>query len=195
MCGIAGIWNRNQEKADREDLKKMILALDHRGPDHSDILSYKDLAMGYTRLAINDLSTLGNQPFKNEKKFLVFNGEIYNSNEIKKKLNKKNIFQTSNSDTEILFQFLINFSLNENSILDLNGMFAFSFFDTIKNELWLARDRFGIKPLYYTEVNNKFYFASEIKSLLASTNVKKVPDSAQLKNLFYRGKRGATIKY
>ena len=85
MCGIAGIWNRNQEKADIEDLKKMILALDHRGPDHSDILSYKDLAMGYTRLAINDLSTLGNQPFKNEKKFLVFNGEIYNSNEIKKK--------------------------------------------------------------------------------------------------------------
>ena len=193
MCGIAGIWNRDLSTVDKKELKKMILKLDHRGPDHSDILSYKDLAIGYTRLAINDLSTLGNQPFKNENKFLVFNGEIYNSNEIKKKLNEKNIFQTSNSDTEILFQFFVNFSLNEKSILDLNGMFAFAFFDSIKNELWLARDRLGIKPLYYTEINNKFCFASEIKSLLANNDVKNEPDTDQLKNLFYTGKRGASV--
>ena len=170
MCSISGVFKKNSSINEVHDLsKKMNNILLHRGPDKSSTYLDDSIAfsMGMNRLSIMDISS-GDQPFisKDGRYSLIFNGEIINANEIRKKIIKeKNInFLSKNSDTEVLFNYLIHMN-GLNNLQHLNGMFAFAFYDSFKKKIYLARDRFGIKPLFYSKSNNNFYFASEIKAL------------------------------
>lgn len=164
MCGIAGIIGGYKES----QLDAMLASQQHRGPDAKG--SYFDAgyaALGHNRLAIIDLSAQSNQPFidNSGRYVLVFNGEIYNYIEIKAALQNQYDFKTE-SDTEVL---LAAFVVYGKSCLEkFNGMFAFAIWDNQEKKLFAARDRFGVKPFYYSLFNNDFYFSSEIKALHAA---------------------------
>jgi asparagine synthase (glutamine-hydrolysing) len=195
MCGIAGIVSL--EGVNPIDLHKMSSILQHRGPDDEGFLllnsitrnfkgkdTIKELfdlpliqdanfeasnVLGFVhrRLSILDLSPLGHQPmeFANGKYQLVFNGEIYNYKELREELKKASYQFTSDSDTEIILAAYHKWG--KNCVAKFVGMWAFALVDVEKRELFLSRDRFGIKPLYYASIRNKLAFASEIKALLA----------------------------
>ena len=163
MCGITGFINKEDNKDNI--IKKMADAIKHRGPDGEGYYIDNDIALAHRRLSIIDLST-GNQPMYNEDESIVviFNGEIYNYIELKDELkNKGHIFKTK-SDTEVLVHGYEEWE--EELPTHLRGMFAFVIWDKNKKKLYMARDQFGIKPLYYTLMNNTFMFASEIKALI-----------------------------
>jgi len=168
MCGIAGIFHFDLERSvDSSVLKKMGDSLEHRGPDGDGLLAHKNVGLAHRRLAIIDLSDLAAQPFtaSDGRYTIVFNGEIFNFLELKKELENKGVNFRSKSDTEVL---LYLYRLYGESMLEkLNGMFAFTIYDKEQNELFIARDRIGIKPFYYQIVNNSFYFASEPKAFFA----------------------------
>lgn len=167
MCGIAGIKGANGIA-----LKNMLNKLSHRGPDDEGVYLGDSFSLGMKRLAIIDLLT-GHQPIWNETKTLcVFlNGEIYNYILLKKQLQDKGHIFTSNSDTEVIVHLFEEFGHNCPSYL--HGMFSFCIYNVINNELFLARDRFGEKPLYYYQSNDQFAFSSEINSLLESGLIKR----------------------
>lgn len=167
MCGINGLFMLGADlpKDANELIAKMNSAIKHRGPDDSGIWINNDdgVAFGQQRLSILDLSRAGHQPMLNEyNDSIVFNGEIYNYQEIKNKITDYN-FKTG-TDTEVL-QYLYHNS-GHNCLSLLNGMFALAYFDNKNKLLKIARDRAGKKPLYYTIKNNIFAFSSEIKALL-----------------------------
>jgi asparagine synthase (glutamine-hydrolysing) len=180
MCGIAGIFQKNGRRPSLETVETMGRLMEHRGPDNFACLEFGKTALAHNRLSLLDLSSAANQPFKNEDYALIYNGEIYNFREIRRRLEKKfgAHFQTG-SDTEVLFYSLIHEGVGE-CLKNLRGMFAFAFYDKIKNELWLARDRLGIKPLYYFQKGTEFYWSSEIKALALALDLKPDP----LKTLF-----------
>ncbi|NJW53668.1 asparagine synthase (glutamine-hydrolyzing) [Salinimicrobium oceani] len=162
MCGIAGIIGPNPSE---EELDKMLRAQKHRGPDHTG--SYIDpgyAALGHNRLSIIDLSPQANEPFVDNsgRYYLSFNGEIYNYEELKEELKFFYSFKTF-SDTEVLLAAFLRWG--KECLQRFNGMFAFSIWDTQEKKLFAARDRFGVKPFYYSEANNNLYFSSEIKAL------------------------------
>lgn len=162
MCGIAGIVG---SKTSLAFLDQMLALQNHRGPDHTGhYLDQGFAAIGHNRLSIIDLSSDANQPFSDAsgRYQLSFNGEIYNYKELRKELKDFYSFRTS-SDTEVLLASYIRWE--EKCLEKLNGMFAFAIWDSKKKKLFAARDRFGVKPFYYSELKNSFIFASEIKSL------------------------------
>ena len=166
MCGIGGIVSKSSNKDfPVNELNRMTASVDHRGPDSSDILIYQNVGFGHTRLSIMDLTEKGSQPLSYlDKYIIVFNGEIYNFLELKKDLINKGYNFTSDTDTEVI---LACYDLwGEDCIKKFNGMWAFSILDKENNKLFLSRDRFGIKPLYYINTKNIFAFGSEIKQLL-----------------------------
>ena len=166
MCGIAGYISSQKLKD-----AAMLQCLHHRGPDHegsfSDIINNKQVFLGHTRLSILDLSDDGNQPMFSEEKqtVIVFNGEIYNFEVLRKKYLSEENFH-SKTDTEVVLK-LYN-KLGIDFIHELNGDFALSIFDKCKGKLYIIRDRVGVKPLYYYTNHEQFIFASEIKSILAA---------------------------
>lgn len=168
MCGIAGIYGGEIRE---EMLKIMMESLKHRGPDSHGILKIAGAGLAHTRLSILDLSESGNQPMQSAdgRYVLIHNGEIYNYLELREKLKKFNIQYKGKSDTETLLHLLIHFG--KEILQELNGIFAFAFYDTESNILLLARDEFGVKPLYYTENKGVFYFASEIKALISDASI------------------------
>ncbi len=172
MCGFCGYINKKEKK--KEDIKKMTDAISHRGPDDENYYIDNDIAMGFRRLSIIDLSG-GRQPMTNEDNSMVitFNGEIYNFKAIKDDLiNKGHIFKT-NADTEVIIHGYEEYG--ENILNKLRGMFAFVIWDKKKKELFGARDHFGQKPFYYTNMNNTFMYGSEIKSFLLHNDfIKKI---------------------
>ncbi len=170
MCGIVGFANLKKNK--KKSLDKMMDVIKHRGPDGRGIFTDDFVALGHQRLSIIDLSA-GNQPMFNEddKIVTVFNGEIYNYLELREILIEKGHVFKTNSDTEVLLHGYEEW--NENLPNYLRGMFAFCIYDMNNNKMFLARDNFGIKPLYYTYMNGTFMFASEIKSLLEHEDFKK----------------------
>ena len=181
MCGIAGYISSEELHN-----QAMLSCLHHRGPDHEGSytaeLNNKQLFLGHTRLSILDLSEDGNQPmFSADKQtVIVFNGEVYNFQELKKKhLSGQNFH--SKTDTEVVLKLYEKFGID--FIKELNGDFAISIFDKAKNKLFLIRDRVGVKPLYYYQDANKFIFASEIKSILAS-GVEPVLNNEEILNYF-----------
>ncbi|MBL7901671.1 MAG: asparagine synthase (glutamine-hydrolyzing) [Bacteroidia bacterium] len=166
MCGIAGAISLNSDKINQLShyLKVMDKLQKHRGPDGSGFYINRNETIGLThqRLSIIDLS-LGNQPMTDSYlNTICYNGEIYNYIELKKELTGYD-FKT-NSDTEVILAAYKKWG--KNCVNYLRGMFAFVIWDENKNEVFIARDRFGIKPFYYTIQNNVFYFASEVKTLL-----------------------------
>jgi len=162
MCGICGAYGSN----DRDILHRMCRAMVHRGPDHQGEFYDEHVMMGMRRLKIIDLET-GNQPIYNEDRSiaLVYNGEIYNFKELRSELKKKGHRFTTNTDTEAIVH--LYEERGEAFLSGLRGMFAFSLWDSKKRRLILARDRIGIKPLYYYQKDGIFLFASEIKSIMA----------------------------
>ena len=166
MCGIAGIITQKKEANIKKSIDLMLNLLKHRGPDGhgSWINKQQNIAIGNTRLAIQDPTKRGNQPMSSRdgRYVIVFNGEIYNFRNIKKSLSDFN-FKT-NTDTEVLLYAYIKFGTR--CLNKLEGFFSFVIWDNLKDELFCARDRFGIKPFYYTINQNKFIFSSEIKPIL-----------------------------
>lgn len=165
MCGIAGVVSTQSNK--ELLLKKMLEVQNHRGPDYTGQWISSSVALGHNRLAILDLQKESNQPYiSNCGNFiLVFNGEIYNYLELKEELKSIYSFKTS-SDTEVLLAAFIKWG--KDCLHKLNGMFSFGIWQENKQELFVARDRFGVKPFYYSKNENDFYFTSEIKALHAA---------------------------
>lgn len=173
MCGILGFASRQAVKNKNEILKGGQL-LNHRGPDDSGewVSSDGNIGLSHKRLSIVDLSSKGRQPMSDSKNRykIVFNGEIYNYKELFDKFSNKGFEFHSKTDTEIILAAYSEWG--ENCTSHLNGMFAFAIFDSKKNTLFLARDRAGEKPLYYTHNGGIFRFCSEIKGLLRDHSIK-----------------------
>ncbi|WP_066425247.1 asparagine synthase (glutamine-hydrolyzing) [Anabaena sp. 4-3] len=184
MCGIAGILNLNGEPASPVLIKKMTDAIAHRGPDGEGHFVDNCLALGHRRLAIIDLSPAGHQPMSTQDgRFIVsYNGEIYNFNELRIELESLGYQFRSRTDTEVLLYAYAKWG--DKCLERFNGMFAFAVWDRQQRELFLARDRYGIKPLYYTQVDGKFLFGSEVKAILAHPAYCKDIDFEALKEYF-----------
>jgi len=166
MCGISGVVSKTLDKNYRESMViSMAKILHHRGPDSQGFYFDDYVSFGHNRLSLVDLHDRSNQPFENENFVLVFNGEIYNFIKLKECLTvqEKVIFRTT-SDTEVLFYALIHWGI-EKTLAELKGMFAFAFYDKKQRKVTLARDRIGIKPLFYSCYNGNLYFASEVKAM------------------------------
>jgi asparagine synthase (glutamine-hydrolysing) len=184
MCGIAGILNLNGEPASPVLIKKMTDAIAHRGPDGEGHFVENCLALGHRRLAIIDLSGAGHQPMSTlDGRFIIsYNGEIYNFNELRIELESFGYQFRSRTDTEVLLYAYAKWG--DKCLERFNGMFAFAVWDRQQRELFLARDRYGIKPLYYTQVDGKFLFGSEVKAILAHPAYCKDIDFEALKEYF-----------
>jgi asparagine synthase (glutamine-hydrolysing) len=166
MCGITGILNLNRNSVSISTLKKMTDIIRHRGPDGEGIWTDKYIGFGHRRLSIIDLSPLGNQPMQSEDgNFIItYNGEIYNFQNIKIELESLGYKFYSRTDSEVVLKSFMHWG--KDCVFKFNGMFAFAVWNIEKDNLFLARDRYGIKPLYYYFKNDLFLFASEIKSIL-----------------------------
>ena len=163
MCGIAGYYGK--AKVQEEKFNQMVDIIDYRGPDDRGVFYEGNLALGHRRLSILDLSPAGHQPFSYKDKYvIVYNGEIYNFKEIRAELVERGYSFVSSCDTEVLIAAYDCYG--RECVQKLNGMWAFSIYDRDKKELFLSRDRFGIKPLYYYSDGEKFLFGSEIKQIL-----------------------------
>lgn len=170
MCGIAGIVTKRENK--KEIIEAMSKRIEHRGPDGEGYFFDGDVALAHRRLSIIDLTT-GDQPIYNEDERIVtvYNGEIYNYVELRDELVKAGHKFKTKSDTEVLVHGFEEWHTDLPKYL--RGMFAFAIYDKKSNELFLARDNFGIKPLYYTVMDGTFMFASEIKAFLDTPDFKK----------------------
>lgn len=180
MCGFLGVWQKNEKKASL-DMEKLTDIFSYRGPDEEGNYSSGSFAVGFRRLQIIDLTT-GSQPMFNEDKTLciVLNGEIYNYIELREELIKKGHKFISNSDTEVLLH--LYEEEGEDCVKQLRGMFAFCIYDTRKERLFGARDRFGIKPLFYMENSEVFSLASEAKALLQLPGFEKRVNESAIPN-------------
>jgi len=179
MCGITGIFAFNEVgRFNLPNLSRATEALAHRGPDHQNIYISHFVGLGHRRLSVIDLSYAANQPMRAEsgRYQLVFNGEIYNYKALRQQLVASGINFNTESDTEVLLKLLI--AEGKDAINKLNGFFAFAFYDELKGELLVARDRFGIKPLYYYTDEDKFIFGSEMKSLMRAGIATEIDESA-----------------
>lgn len=166
MCGISGIINKNGNKVDKKEIKEINDLISHRGPDDEGFFFEKNFVFGHRRLSILDLSSDGHQPMHYLEKYTItYNGEVYNYLEIREELVKDGYKFVSNTDTEVILASYDKWG--EECVNKFNGMWAFTIYDKEKEILFCSRDRFGVKPFYYTEVGNQFVFGSEIKQLLA----------------------------
>ena len=165
MCGIAGILSHLEDK--EAGVNAMLTALHHRGPDAEGKYSDRLVALGHRRLSIIDLSESANQPMSDPSGnyVMVYNGELYNYKEIKKGLRHKYNFQTE-SDSEVILAAFIHYGVD--CVKKFNGNFAFAIWDKVKEQLFLARDHVGIKPLFWYRDQQQFIFCSELKAMLKS---------------------------
>lgn len=179
MCGIAGIIDYRGKAASKSVIEGMLCAISYRGPDESGIYKSPVAALGNVRLSIIDLST-GQQPISDSsgRYWIVFNGEIFNYKELRKLLSDKGFSFKTNSDTEVLVQLYALYG--KECLSMLNGQFAFAVWDKINEEVFIARDRIGIRPLFYHNSERGFSFASEIKSLFVQ---KDITPELSIKNL------------
>lgn len=170
MCGIAGIIDYRKKENSRQTVEAMLSAISYRGPDESGIYHSPFATTGNVRLSIIDISS-GQQPLSDptERFWIVFNGEIFNYPELRKDLELKGCRFSTLSDTEVLVQLYANYG--RKCLTMLNGQFAFAIWDKLKEEIFLARDRVGIRPLFYNITNGVLTFASEIKSLFLNKTI------------------------
>lgn len=187
MCGITGVYNLDGKSVDFLLLQKMTDSLSHRGPDDRGIFIDDNVGLGHRRLSVIDLSALGHQPMQDDGGNLavVFNGEIYNFQEIRKELQLKGYKFKSKTDTEVILYGYKEWGAD--CVKKFNGMFAFAVFDRKSKQVFIARDRIGEKPLYYYLDNEKFIFASEIKAILQDKSIKREIENQGLVNYFTFG--------
>ncbi len=184
MCGITGTYNLNKSHPIAEaDIRQMLAMLRHRGPDQFGIYLDDEIGMGSARLSIIDLSG-GQQPISNEDQtvWIVFNGEVFNYVELRPVLEKAGHRFTTNTDTEVVVHLYEEYGpacLNY-----LNGQFAIALWDVTRKTLFLARDRLGIRPLFYSVVDGALLFASEIKAILADRRIHAEMDPISLDQVF-----------
>ena len=185
MCGIAGIYNYHSltEPSIELSIKRMLSVIRHRGPDDSGMYLGENLGIGNVRLSIIDLAA-GQQPISDESGnyWIVYNGEIFNYPELRSELEKKGIKLKTHSDTEVLVQMYAIYG--SNCLKYLNGQFAFCIWDKKKQELFLARDRVGIRPLFYWAQNGAFAFCSEIKGLFTLDMINRAIRPESLAQIF-----------
>ena len=180
MCGIIGIVNDNASKYVTQCNAK----IRHRGPDSNGEFINGNIAFGHQRLAIQDLSPNGHQPMHSAdgRYTLIFNGEIYNHQDIRREIAHKYPFK-STSDTETILYGFIEYGVS--LWKRLNGIFALAIFDNQTRDLWLVRDQFGVKPLYYYHQEETFLFSSEIKAFSEFPDFDKTLDYTALLNYIY----------
>lgn len=183
MCGIAGQYNTDGREVRLDSLKRMLSVIQHRGPDEFGLYRDKDIGLAHARLSIIDLGG-GQQPMANEDKiiWITFNGEIFNYIELREELLKKGHSFSTHSDTEVIIHLYEEHGVD--CLKFLNGQFAFAIWNKKTKELFIARDRMGIRPLFYAFNNNNFYFASEAKSIFASGKVTPEIDPVGLDQIF-----------
>ena len=177
MCGITGIVNFLEDMRPQErNCRKMMSVLARRGPDQNGIEVFPEAVLGHTRLAVIDIQG-GRQPMKcrcGGEFVIVYNGELYNTTELRRELETDFEF-TTHSDTEVVLKSYVKWG--EDCVNRFNGIFAFAILDRLRGTLFLARDRIGVKPLFYYESGGTLYFASEIPALMANPDIPRVLDS------------------
>jgi asparagine synthase (glutamine-hydrolysing) len=184
MCGIAGILNLEEAKPiGLSRLNRMAAVIQHRGPDETGIYVDDWVGLSQTRLSIIDLSS-GTQPIHNETKtmWIIFNGEVFNYPELREQLEKDGHRFYTTSDTEVILH--LYESEGPACIEKLNGQFAIAIWDAQQRELFIARDRVGIRPLHYTTIGGRFFFASEIKSLFVNPEIPRQLDAQAIDQTF-----------
>ena len=185
MCGIAGIYNYHSslEPSTELSVKKMLSMINHRGPDESGVFLDKNIGIGNVRLSIIDLSS-GQQPMSDVsgRFWIVYNGEIFNYKELRSDLIKEGIPLKTNCDTEVVVQMYALYG--PDCLKKFNGQFAFCIWDSLKKELFLARDRVGIRPLFYWFQNESFAFCSEIKGLFTLNQIERSLNIESLAQIF-----------
>ena len=165
MCGISGIINRYQKKVPKKEIENINSLIAHRGPDDEGFYFGENFAFGHRRLSILDLSSDGHQPMHYLDRYTItYNGEIYNYLELKEELLSFGYKFHSETDTEVILASYDKWG--EECVTKFNGMWAFAIYNKQENIIFCSRDRFGIKPFYYTQIEDKFIFGSEIKQLL-----------------------------
>lgn len=184
MCGIAGIYNYNREPVSANLLQRMTDVVAHRGPDGEGHYTDGPLGLGHRRLAIIDLTPAAHQPMGNEdgSVVIVYNGELYNFQKLRVTLEGAGHRFHSRSDTEVILHAYEEWG--EGCLDRFNGHFAFAIWDSRKERLFLARDRYGVKPLYYYFDGKAFVFASEVKSILVHPRVRRAVSYAALNEYF-----------
>ena len=185
MCGIAGMFERKRTRSVVEaDMRQMLAALRHRGPDEFGILLDREIGLGNARLSIIDLGG-GSQPIANEDEtlWIVFNGEVFNYIELRADLEKLGHRFRTSSDTEVILHMFEEYG--PQCLNKLNGQFAIAIWDKNKRQLFLGRDRLGVRPLFYTHTpDGALVFASEIKSILSTKRVNAEIDPAIVEQVF-----------
>lgn len=184
MCGIAGIFNLNGEPVSQVILRKMTDSIAHRGPDGEGFYIDSFIGLGHRRLAIIDLSPAGHQPMATEdgNYIITYNGEVYNFQELRVELESFGHMFRSKTDTEVVLKAYVQW--REDCVKRFNGMFAFAIWDKTSQELFIARDRYGIKPLYYTIIGPTLIFGSEQKAIIAHPKVQRKLDMEGLVEYF-----------
>ena len=183
MCGVAGIIDFRGRSDSIPAVTEMLRSFSYRGPDESGIYHSPNATIGNVRLSIIDLAT-GQQPLSDTsgRYWIVFNGEIFNYIELREDLDKKGVKLKTHSDTEVLVNL---FALYGEKCLNLlNGQFAVAIWDIKEKKLFIARDRVGIRPLFYTVANGVLYFASEIKALLGNKDVRRELNPENLAQIY-----------
>ena len=157
MCGISGIVNLNGSLVQAEEIEKINDLIKHRGPDDEGYFFEKNLAFGHRRLAIIDLTDAGHQPMSFKERYVItFNGEIFNYIELREELKELGyVFETS-TDTEVILASYDKWG--KEAVSRFNGMWAFALYDRSQNIIFCSRDRFGVKPFYFSSTINKFVF-------------------------------------
>lgn len=183
MCGIAGIFSPGQGPPSGRILRRMLYFLRHRGPDEFGMFLGPSIGLAHARLSIIDLST-GQQPMDNEdgSLWIVFNGEIFNYIELRETLVSRGHRFRTRSDTEVILH--LYEEKGAGAVDELNGQFAFAIWDAGRQELFLARDRMGIRPLFYARAGNDWVFGSEIKAIFAHSGVSRKIDPVALDDIF-----------
>jgi asparagine synthase (glutamine-hydrolysing) len=185
MCGIAGIYNYHSSKEPswERNVKNMLSMIKHRGPDESGVYLDRNVGIGSVRLSIIDLST-GQQPLSDETEryWIVYNGEVFNFQELKTELENKGVRFKTHCDTEVVVQMYAHYGAN--CLNRFNGQFAFCIWDKYKKELFLARDRVGIRPLFYWSENGSFAFCSEMKGLFTLDKIERSLNPESMSQIF-----------
>jgi len=183
MCGIAGIVNTKGAKSDPARLRGMIATIAHRGPDATEVQCLGGTGFAHARLSIIDLAG-GAQPMSiaGGSLWITFNGEIFNYVELREELIKKGHTFATRSDTEVILH--LYQEEGEDCVQRLNGQWAFAIWDSTKNKLFVSRDRVGVRPLFYTQTNDEFLFASEIKAIFAAADISRELDLEGLDQIF-----------
>jgi asparagine synthase (glutamine-hydrolysing) len=183
MCGIAGIVSLGDKPVFEQELRDMCAAIVHRGPDDQGFYVSAGVGLGMQRLSIIDLES-GRQPVHNEdcSVWVVFNGEIYNFVELRKQLQERGHWFSTRSDTEVIVHLYEEYG--NDCVQHLRGMFGFALWDERRKQLLLARDRLGIKPVYYAEIAGRLIFSSELKSILQLPEVERTLNWGSVAHLF-----------